>query len=145
MRVGETLVCFEALYCNLLALSSDGVCSLCPISHQLDMEISVQLSLRMKDMLNTYIFIQEPLYSGPSVLGTSIFRTFCFRNLYIQDPLFFRNLYIQDPLGTSIFRTLYIYITSRCYTVARCIILVVALLVLDNCLKVFCSARQLPQ
>ena len=92
MRVGETLVCFEALYCNLLALSSDGVCSLCPISHQLDMEISVQLSLRMKDMLNTYIFIQEPLYSGPSVLGTFIFR----------------NLYIQDPLGTSIFRTLYI-------------------------------------
>ena len=36
-------------------------------------------------------------------------------------------------------------LTSRCYTVARCIILVVALLVLDNCLKVFCSARQLPQ
>ena len=36
-------------------------------------------------------------------------------------------------------------ITSCCYTVARCIILVVALLVLDNCLKVFCSARQLPQ
>ena len=37
------------------------------------------------------------------------------------------------------------HFTSRCYTVARCIILVVALLVLDNCLKVFCSARQLPE
>ena len=42
--------------------------------------------------------------------------------------------------------------TSRCYTVARCIILVVALLVQDNCLrqlsrtaKDLSSAKQLPQ
>ena len=73
MRVGETLVCFEALYCNLLALSSDGVCSLCHVGHQLDMEISVQLSLQMKDMLNACIFIFGTLY---------------FRNLCIQDPLY---------------------------------------------------------
>ena len=73
---GGTLVCCETLYCKLLALSSDGVCSLFPVGHQLDMEISVQLSLRMEDMLNACIFIFRTL--GPSVLGTSIFRTLCF-------------------------------------------------------------------
>ena len=61
--MGETLVCFEALNCNLLALSSDGVCSLCPVgTSPVDMEISVQLSLRMKDMLNACIFIFRTLY-----------------------------------------------------------------------------------